>query len=326
MIHITDYIECPDVELSVIGEGLSCFTDKDIDHQKVEILLVWHFLVNEDSLRMFPNVKAIVRYGVGFDNIDTEYCQSMGIKVFNNPDYGVDEVSDTALSMIMSLTRCIGSYNTKCRELVLEPDISSPWQENTDNRARRLKSMQLGLVGAGRIGSALAIKMKSIVGKVHFFDPNVASGYEKVLNATRHSTIDELLAVSDIVSIHCPLSSSTQDLVDENFIKSMKDGAILVNTARGKIIESTECLLRGLVSGKLGGVGLDVLPHEPPIFKGDDEFLMAWASHHSQLKDRIIINPHTAYYSEESYQEMRIKAATCALMALQDKQLLNRVI
>lgn len=326
MIYITDYIDYPDLESSVVGQNLCSFSDKEIDYEKITILLVWHFSVNETNLKRFPNVKAVVRYGVGFDNIDLEYCKENGIKVFNNPDYGVDEVSDTALSMIMSLSRCIESYNIKSRELVLHPDKAKPWQENTDKRAKRLKTMTLGLIGVGRIGSAVAIKMKSIIGDIHFFDPEVVSGYEKVLGATRHDSLVDLLGNADIVTIHSPLSSSTRELINEDFIESMKDGSILINTARGGILKSYTCLYQGLLSGKLSGVGLDVILQEPPVFKDDDDFLSAWIKNDQDFRGRIIINPHTAYYSEDSYQEMRIKAATSALNALTDNQLTNRII
>lgn len=326
MIYITDYIDDPDLETSVVGQNLCSFSDKKIDYEKITILLVWHYSVNETNLKKFPNVKAVVRYGVGFDNIDLEYCKKNGIKVFNNPDYGVDEVSDTAVSMIMSLSRCIEFYNIKSRELVLYPNKAKPWQENTDKRAKRLKTMTLGLIGVGRIGSALAIKMKNIIGDIHFYDPEVVSGYEKVLGATRHDSLDDLLGNSDIVTIHSPLSSSTRELIDDDFVESMKDGSILINTARGGILKSHACLYQGLLSGKLSGVGLDVIPQEPPVLKDDDDFLSVWIKNDQDFRGRIIINPHTAYYSEDSYQEMRIKAATSALNALTDNQLANRIV
>tara|TARA_B110000003_G_scaffold118613_1_gene121097 strand:- start:1389 stop:2369 length:981 start_codon:yes stop_codon:yes gene_type:complete len=326
MIYITDYIDNPTIELDIIGKNLCSFSDEKVEYSLVTVLLVWHFSVNEESLKRFPNVKSIIRYGVGFDNIDLEFCKKHSIKVFNNPDYGVDEVSDTALSMIMSLSRCIESYNIKSRELVLHPNKEKPWQENTDKRAKRLKEMTLGLVGVGRIGSSLAIKMKNIVGDIHFFDPEVASGYEKVLNATRHNSLEDLLSNADIVSIHAPLSPSTQNLIDDNFINNMRDGSILVNTARGSILKSHSCLYQGLISGKLSGVAFDVLPSEPPILDSNDKLLSAWINNNKNFMGRIIINPHTAYYSEESYQEMRLKAATSALNALTNNQFANRII
>ena len=326
MVYITDYIDNPDIELDVIGKNLCSFKDKAIDHSKIKVLLVWHFEVNENILDRFPNLKAIIRYGVGFDNIDLKFCIDNSIKVFNNPDYGVDEVSDTTLAMIMGLSRCIMSYNTKSIELLTDPNKKKPWQENTDNRAMRLKNATLGLVGVGRIGSSVALKMKNIVGNICFFDPEVATGYEKVLGATRYDSLDRLLTNSDIVSVHAPLSLSTNGIIDDSFVENMKHGSILVNTARGGILKSHACLYKGLLSGKLAGVGLDVLPTEPPVLSVEDKFLSTFVENTKNFRGRIIINPHTAYFSIESYKEMRQKAAISALNALSNNQSSNRII
>jgi len=326
VIYITDYIENYDLEQNIIGNNLSSFLDTNVNFLEVEVLMVWHFHANKESLKKFPNVKSIIRYGVGFDNIDIEYCKSKSIKVFNNPDYGVDEVSDTALAMIMSLSRCTESYNNQSKQLVIRPNKNKPWQENTNKRSKRLKEMSLGILGVGRIGSALALKMKNIVGEIHFFDPGVVSGYEKVLSATRHTSLKNLLKTSDILSIHAPLTKSTKGLVDENFINNMKDDSILINTARGGILKSHLCLYDGIVSGKLSGIGLDVLPDEPPKLDPEDKLLSLWLENNEEYHGRIIINPHTAYYSEDSYIEMRRKAATYALNALGNNQFINRII
>lgn len=326
MIYLTDYISEANIEQEIIGNYLFCFSDKSYDKNSVEVLLVWHFKVNKNSLKDFPNVKAIVRYGVGFDNIDLDYCKNRKIKVFNNPDYGVDEVSDTALAMIMSFSRCIGSYNNSSRKLVLNPDLDNPWQENTNLDAMRLKQSILGLVGVGRIGSALALKMKNIVGNIHFYDPYVKAGYEKVLGATRHDNLNNLLNISDIVSIHTPLNQETKGMINNSFIASMKQGSILINTARGGLLSSHLSLYNALRSGKISAVGLDVLPEEPPILDDEDKFISSWINPNSELADKIIINPHTAYYSKESYKEMRIKAAKMAFNALKDNQHINRIV
>ena len=326
MIYITDYVDNPDIELEVIGNKLCSFKDKSIEHSKITVLLVWHLEINKDILDKFPNLKAIVRYGVGFDNIDLEFCKNNSIKVFNNPDYGVDEVSDTALAMIMCLSRCIISYNSRSIDLLKDPKKDKPWQENTNNSAMRLKSATLGVVGVGRIGSSLALKMKNIVGNICFFDPDVATGYEKVLGAERYDSLDQLLINSDIVSMHAPLSLSTKGIIDDSFVEKMKHGSILVNTARGGILKSHACLYKGLLSGKLAGVGLDVLPAEPPVLSSEDKLLTSLVENSQNFEGRIIINPHTAYFSIESYNEMRQKAALSALNALSNNQLSNRIV
>ena len=326
MIYITDYIDEPDLEQAIIGKCLQSFVGKHQDRSDVEVLLVWHFDVNELSLADFPKVKAIVRYGVGFDNIDLDFCRRRGIKVFNNPDYGVDEVSDTALAMIMNFSRCTSAYNNKSRDLVLNSDPLKPWQEHTNKNALRLKDATLGLVGVGRIGSALALKMKNIIGSIHFYDPYVAVGYEKVLGANRYDSLEGLLGSSDIVSLHAPLSAETKGLINESFVNSLKDGCILINSARGGLLSSYACLYTGLKSGKIAAVGLDVLPQEPPSLDASDKFLGSWLDIKGEFSERIIINPHTAYYSSQSYKEMREKAASMALKALKDEQVQNRII
>jgi lactate dehydrogenase-like 2-hydroxyacid dehydrogenase len=323
---LTDYISEADIERELIGNKLSTFLDNNVDKNSIDVLLIWHFLANEESLKDFPNLKAIVRYGVGYDNIDLNYCKENDIKVFNNPDYGVDEVSDTALAMILHFSRCLGHYNNKSRELVLNPNTSHPWQENINQNALRLKDLTLGLVGVGRIGSALALKMKNIIGEVHFYDPYVVAGYEKVLGASRHNSLNDLLNVSDIVSIHTPLEENTKGMINEDFVTSMKYGSIIINTARGGLLSSYDCLFDGLISGRIGAVGLDVLPEEPAILSKKDDFILSWLDVYSDLYDRIIINPHTAYYSPESYKEMRIKASKMSLNALEDIQIQNRIV
>ncbi len=326
MIYLTDYVSEPSLEKNILGNKLCTFLDKNVDKKSVEVLLVWHFLVDEESLKDFPNVKAIVRYGVGFDNIDINYCNNKGIKVFNNPDYGVDEVSDTALAMIMNLSRCIGYYNNKARSLVIKPNLKNPWQENINHQSLRLKSLKLGLVGAGRIGSSLALKMKNIIGDINFYDPYVDAGYEKVLDATRHDSLKELLGTSDIISVHVPLSSETEGMINDDFINSMKTGSILINTARGGLLSSYDCLAKGILSGRIGAVGLDVLPEEPPEIDKQNIFLSSWIDLNSEFSDRIIINPHTAYYSPDSYEEMRYKASKMSLNALDGIQKQNRIV
>jgi lactate dehydrogenase-like 2-hydroxyacid dehydrogenase len=117
MIYLTDYVADPDIERAILSDKLAVFSDGAVDRKSVEVLLIWHFAVDESVLLEYPNLKAVVRYGVGVDNVDLEACHKRGIKVFNNPDYGVDEVSDTAVAMIMALSRNIIAYDKVARNL-----------------------------------------------------------------------------------------------------------------------------------------------------------------------------------------------------------------
>ena len=326
MIYITDYVDSPDIERSILGEKLNSFTDEVDNKSQAKVLLVWHFQVNEESLKEFPQVKAIVRYGVGFDNIDLDICKSKSIEVFNNPDYGVDEVSDTALGMIMNLGRNISVYNSKSKQLLRDKSQDLDWQENTNRNALRFKDCSIGIIGMGRIGSTVCLKMRNIIGSIKFYDPYVQPGYEKVMGCEREESLEALLESSDIVSLHLPLSENTQGMVDDLFINKMKMGSIFINTARGGFVSSLDCLFKGLESGRLNGVGLDVLPEEPPVESISDPLLVNWLDERSEYKDKIIINPHTAYYSPQSYNEMRQKAALMSLNALEGNQKQNRII
>ena len=119
-----------------------------------------------------------------------------------------------------------------------------------------------------------------------------------------------MLNISDIVSIHTPLNSETKNLIDNDFLKNMKPGSSLVNTARGGLIKNLDSLFMNLESGHLGSIALDVLPEEPPA---QGKLINAWRNNNDPLQGRIIINPHTSYYSQESYKEIKHKAAVNAL-------------
>ena len=326
MIYLTDYVDDPNIERDILSDKLGVFSEGAVDKQAVEVLLIWHFGVTDTVLQEYPNLKAVVRYGVGVDNVDLEACRKRGIKVFNNPDYGVDEVSDTAVAMIMALSRNIIAYDAVARGLIRRPNVRKPWQENTISTAKRLSECSLGVVGVGRIGSAVARKLSPIVKDIEFFDPFVPAGYEKTLKARRYETLPSLLANSDIVTVHVPLSSATKGMIDLSFINQLKAGAILVNTARGGLIDNLDCFSDALASGHLSAVGLDVLPDEPPHYDGSQPFLNQWLQNEEAFHGRVIINPHTSYYSPQSYREMREKAAKIALNAAIDKQELNRIV
>lgn len=318
MIFLTDYIESFEIESSVLKNYLVTYKSKDIEFDRIEVLLIWHYDASKENLAKFSNLKAIVRYGVGFDNIDIEFCKQHDIKVFNNPDYGVDEVSDTALSMFLHFSRKVSGYNDRAMELVQNND--QLWQEEVFGNIRRNRNLKFGVIGCGRIGTAMLAKVRSLVGEVHFFDPWAAKGIEKALIAVRHNTLEDMIKTVDVISLHCPLNASTKGMIDDSFIRGCKKGLILINTARGGLLESGSVLVNALEAGSLGAVALDVLPVEPPT-KGDP-LVQKWLSG----DERILINPHTAYFSQEAYFEMRENAAHLALDALFGKdRSLNRV-
>jgi D-3-phosphoglycerate dehydrogenase len=309
-VWITDYISDPTIEREILGSSLA-----DIPSEDVEVLLVWHQSIDSAYLAHFPKLKAVIRFGVGFDNLDLNALQERGIVACNTPDYGVDEVSDSAIAMILDATRGVSRYDALCRT------YRETWQENTLATAKRSSQVVVGVLGAGRIGGSVLLKARAIGYQTLFCDPYRPSGHEKMLGARRVESLDELLAHSDVVSLHVPLSVETRAMVNARFISKMKCGACLVNTARGALLDELDTLYDPLHSGHLGAVFLDVLPDEPPPAKG--RLIEAWRERAPWLAGRLIINPHSAYYSAASFQEMRSKAALNAKRVLEGREPLN---
>lgn len=311
-VYITDYIDNPSIEQEILGAHLGEGVQDD-----AEVLLVWHEHIDKKFIDRFPKLKGIVRYGVGYDAIDVSYANSRNIFVCNTPDYGTEEVSDTAIAMIMNIARGVNRYDYLCRH------YSGNWQENTLPNIRRTSDYTLGVIGAGRIGSSVLLRANALRFNTVFYDPFLVRGYEKMLGSQRVDSLEALLACADIVSLHCPLNASTRGMVDEAFVSKMKAGASFVNTARGGLISDIDVFYEGLESGKLNCVYTDVLPEEPPR---DSRLINAWRARESWLDGRMLINPHTAYYSQQAYTEMRRKAAQNALRIIHGKQPFNIII
>lgn len=311
-VYITDYVDNPTIEKEVLGDALA--SEKN---ENIEVLLVWHEHITESYIAQFPNLKGVVRYGVGYDAIDIPLCTSKGITVCNTPDYGTDEVSDTAIAMITNIARGVTRYDYNSRLF-----NDGTWQENTLSHIKRNCDVTVGVLGAGRIGGSTILKAKALGFKTVIYDKYASSGHEKMLGAEREHTLDEFLKRCDIISVHVPLSDETAGIVNESFIAKMKNGASLVNTARGGLISDVNIFYEPLKSGKLADVALDVIPEEPP---SNGKMIDAWKARESWLNGRFIINPHSAYFSDKAYFEMRNKAATNALRILNGETPLNKL-
>ena len=328
-IFITDYFKKGNLEQKIFKNiaKVICLNKKDENSFPKEIeeadgLLVWHTKISEKTIKKIKKCKAIVRYGVGCDNIDLFSAQKYNIPCANTPDYGVDEVADTAAAMILSFTRKILQYNNNSKNYKVK------WQENVlfENIKEPIKRSEdyfIGIIGAGRIGSTLALRMKSFGFKIGFYDPNSVSGYEKVFGIKKFNSLNELLKNCNIISINAALNEETCGIINKKFIKQLKMGSILVNTARGTIVNKLDDIYYGLKSGKLAGVGLDVLPEEPP--SKNEKLVKAWKNSEDPLNNKIIINPHAGYYSTKSVIEMRVKAAENLKNIIQGKKLKNIV-
>lgn len=302
-VYITDYIEKPSVEKKILGKNL--FTQKilsKVQKKKVRVLLVWHQRVDKNFLVDFPNIKAVFRYGVGVDNIDLAYLKKKNIFFRNNVSYGVDEVSDSALSLILNGCRSTHYYNFFSKNYA-----NSKWQENINPLVKRVKKTTVGIIGLGRIGSTLIQKLNSIGFKTSFYDPFKGEEYEKIFSTKKYDNLDLFLSSNNVISLHLPLNNKTQNIVDENFIKKLKKNSILINTARGKLFKDLDLLIDPIKSNKISFLGLDVLPDEPA--NPNSNFIKKWKMNDPTLAPFVMINPHSAYFSKHSFIEMREKAA-----------------
>jgi len=274
---------CPDIP------WLACKTEDEIIAQcaKGEGVIIMYAPMTRRVLQQLPKCKIIARYGVGVDTVDLKAAAELGIIVSNVPDYGTHEVSDHALAMMLCLTRKVAYASDLVKR--------GQWDFRLMHPVRRHQVQTIGIIGVGRIGGAMAHKTHALGMKVIAHDPFVSP--ERVPDYITLVSLEELLQQSDVVSVHCPLSENTRDLLDEKMLSLMKPSAFLINTARGSIVNEA-ALEKMLAEKKLAGAALDVLSIEPgatshPLFKYDN----------------FICTPHMAWHSEESAQELKRKAA-----------------
>ncbi|CAH0555297.1 unnamed protein product [Brassicogethes aeneus] len=260
--------------------------------------LMWHTIIlTKEDLEKFKTLRIIVRIGSGVDNIDVKAAGELGIAVCNVPGYGVEEVADTTLCLILNLYRRTYWLANMVRE---GKKFTGPEQvREAAQGCARIRGDTLGIVGLGRIGSAVALRAKAFGFNVIFYDPYLPDGIEKSLGLNRVYTLQDLLFQSDCVSLHCTLNEHNHHLINEFTIKQMRPGAFLVNTARGGLVDD-DALAQALKQGRIRASALDVHENEPfNVFTGP-------------LKDapNLLCTPHAAFYSDASATELREMAAS----------------
>ena len=219
-----------------------------------EVLIINQVSVTREFLTALPQVKGIVRTGIGVDTIDLEAASDFGVIVANVPDFCRDEVAEHALGLILAVTRKI----TQADRLVRH----GGWNQGVSAPIRRLNGQILGLIGLGRIGQTVARKAQGLGLKVIGFDPHVKPADVEALGI--HSmALNEVMAQADILSLHVPATENTRHIINHQTLGLMKPGTILINTARGSVVDEV-ALCASLASGRLAGAGLDVLESEPP--------------------------------------------------------------
>lgn len=308
------YPDDAEVERRTAGPGVRFITCRERDATRLPAtevagcdgMLVWHGMpIDAGLVARLGRCRIIVRSGVGFDHIDLEACGAAGIPVCNTPDYGTSEVADHAIALTLALTRGICSYHDALRQ-----DPAGQFVVQTAPLVRRLRGTRFGIVGLGRIGTATALRAKAFGFDVLAHDPYLPAGHEIAIGVTRLPTLQALLGAADIVSLHCPLTAETRHLIDAAALAAMRPHAILVNTARGAIID-IDALHAALRDDRIAGAGLDVLPQEP--LPADHPLLADYHAGPGWLAHRLILTPHAAWYSPESRYDAR-RLATETLM------------
>jgi D-3-phosphoglycerate dehydrogenase len=257
--------------------------------RNAEALFVTYAQITAEVIAGLENCKVIGRFGVGTDNIDSEAATKAGIVVTYAPLYCLDEVSDHAMTLLLSLARKIPFSDSMVK--------SGRWEMPAVVPIRRFKGRTLGLVGIGNIAQAIVGKAQAFGIKTIAADP-YAPDEVFAKNNTEKVELDELYARSDYISVHAPLTPETQNMFSTEAFGKMKSDALLINTSRGPLVD-VDALAKALDAGEIGGAALDVMPQEPPAA---DNPLFG--------RDDVILTPHTGFYSEDALLDLQTTVAS----------------
>jgi phosphoglycerate dehydrogenase-like enzyme len=296
LVVVTDHLAEIGVEHDVLEEAAEVHFLQTDDEQDVaraaaeaDAVLVIHTIkIGADTIAALRRCRGIVRAGVGYDNIDVQAAGRHGIVVCNVPDYGTEEVADHALMLLLALARRLVPADRALR--------AGKWDLTTVFGTPRLRGRTLALIGCGRIGTAMALRGKALGMRVVFYDPYKPDGLDKALGIERVYRLDDLWPQGEFLSLHCPLTHETHHILNAATLGRLPAGAYVINTARGPCVD-VPALCDALDSGHVAFAGLDVVEREPL----DDERL--------RQHPRVLLTPHTAFYSVEGFREMRSKGA-----------------
>lgn len=313
--NVERHFEKTDIEQSVLDNvdidlvHISSALDLSSDYlEHVDAAIIWACIpavqIDAEFINKLKNCKVITKAAVGYDNVDIDYAASVGIPVFNTPDYGTEEVADHAMALILALVRKLEAVNTHVKE--------GGWDWFSVKPIKRLRGAKLGIIGFGRTGSALARRASAFGFDTMFYDPYVVSGVEKIHAVHRCEDLDDLIEQADIITVHCDLNASSLHMLSSEQFSRMKPGVIIINTARGGVI-SNDALVEALDNNIVSCAGLDVVDNEPD-FGADLRF-----------HKKVLFTAHSAFYSVDSFVELRTKSAQITKNVLSGKQTRNLI-
>lgn len=280
----------------------NCKTEQEvIDNCKgAAVFLNQYAPITDKVMEQLPSLKLVIRYGVGVNNVDVEAATRRGIQVCNVPDYGMHEVADHALALMLALTRKVTLMDRQVK--------SGMWDYQNSIPILRHSEQVVGVIGLGRIGTSFANRVHSLGCKVIAYDPKRSGKNDKYIpDFVEMVELDALLTLSDVVSVHCPLETAV-NLIDGAALEKMKSTAYLINVSRGGIINEKD-LSRYLAEKRIAGAALDVFQTEPP---GPESPLLQ--------HENFLCTPHMAWYSEQSAAELKRKVAEEAVRYLSKEQ------
>lgn len=252
------------------------------------IVIRSRFKMNEELLKCAPNLKFIARSGAGMENIDTAYCESRNIELFNAPEGNRNAVGEHALGMLLSL------FN---RLNIADQEVRNGKWDREGNRGEELDGKTVGLIGFGNNGSAFAKKLRGFDVEVLAYDKYKTDFGNQFVNEV---TLDTLFEKSDVVSFHIPQNSETLFMADELFFKKFKKDIYLINLARGKIIK-TAALVDSLKNGRVKGACLDVLEYEKSSFESFFEQDLDPNFEYLLQSEKVLLSPHVGGWTHQSY-------------------------
>lgn len=303
-IAITDYT-FPDLSLeqAIIENaghkliGQQCRTEAELIAlvSDADAVITQFAKINASVIASMRKARVIVRYGIGVDNVDLEAARAMGLPVSNIPDYCIDEVADHTLAYILGLTRQVVTHTTDLRAGQWRLAVPVP-------EMKALRDQTIGMIGFGRIGREVVSRLIPFKGRILVYDPVVSAADITSAGATA-ATIDEIISTADILTLHCPSTAATRQLINATSLAKMKPGALLINVARGDLVD-TAALVQALQSKHLAAAALDVFDPEPLP-----------ADHPLRSLPNVIIAPHIASVSPPAVRKLREGAATRATIA-----------
>ncbi|UTW64245.1 2-hydroxyacid dehydrogenase [bacterium SCSIO 12741] len=279
--------------------GFECHWHVDHSQEQIQaeiadyvgVVIRSKFPMNREMIDRAKQLRFIARSGAGMENIDVEYAREKGIHLFNSPEGNRDAVGEQAVGMLLSLMQNLRQADQQVRQGI--------W-DREGNRGIELMGRHVGLIGYGNMGQAFARRLSGFGVKTLAYDK-----YKKEYSDSfaTEATLNELFVKAEVISFHVPQTDETIYYLDDDFVSSMENPFFLINTARGKVVQ-TDALVRGLQSGKILGACLDVLEYESSSFGDIFQLEMPDAMKYLIESDRVILSPHVAGWTVESYEKL----------------------